>query len=286
MSARTLVDGRTCRIWTGDLDGSTRLVHENSEILLEAPNWSLDGARLLLNGDGLLFGLDLGSGRLGQIEIDDLPPINNDHLLDPDGERIWMSAGDGRIHRAPLAGGRAEQITEDDGCWHFLHGISPDGRQLAYIEIDAAFSMPGAVVVLDLASGERLRPDPLGAHWDGAEFGPDGQWLYANSEAFTEAPGHAQLVRMRPDGADLERLVTSDTVDWFPHLSPDGRWASYLTFPPGTQGHPADHEVEVRVVATADWTQPVLAHPVFGGQGTLNVNSWAPDSTALAWVSY
>ena len=36
----------------------------------------------------------------------------------------------------------------------------------------------------------------------------------------------------------MERLVTSDTVDWFPHLSPDGEFATYISFPTGTLGHP------------------------------------------------
>ena len=84
----------------------------------------------------------------------------------------------------------------------------------------------------------------------------------------------------------VERLVVSDTVDWFPHLSPDGAYAAYLAFPAGTQGHPADLDVEVRVVSTEDWSTPLQRYPLFGGQGTLNVNSWSPDATRLAYVAY
>ena len=84
----------------------------------------------------------------------------------------------------------------------------------------------------------------------------------------------------------VERLAVSDTVDWFPHLSPDGTYAAYLAFPPGTQGHPADLDVEVRVVSTQDWSTPLQRYPLFGGQGTLNVNSWSPDATRLAYVAY
>ena len=75
-------------------------------------------------------------------------------------------------------------------------------------------------------------------------------------------------------------------MDWFPHVSPDGRWACYLAYPPGTVGHPADLPVEVRVVSTDDWETPVVRYPVFGGQGTLNVPSWAPDSQRFAFVAY
>ena len=84
----------------------------------------------------------------------------------------------------------------------------------------------------------------------------------------------------------MERLAASDTVDWFPHLSPDGAYATYISFPPGTLGHPPDLPVEVRLVRTADWRTPVATFPLPGGQGTLNVNSWAPDSRRFAFVSY
>lgn len=44
--------------------------------------------------------------------------------------------------------------------------------------------------------------------------------------------------------------------------------------------------VQVQVVATVDWSTPVQRYPVLGGQGTLNVNSWAPDSRRFASVAY
>ena len=84
----------------------------------------------------------------------------------------------------------------------------------------------------------------------------------------------------------MERLVTSETVDWFPHLSPDGELATYISFPTGTLGHPADLAVEVRVVRTADWSRVVQRYRLFGGQGTINVNSWSPDGRRFAYVAY
>ncbi|HET8879191.1 MAG TPA: biopolymer transporter Tol, partial [Arthrobacter sp.] len=114
----------------------------------------------------------------------------------------------------------------------------------------------------------------------------DGEWIYLNTEAFTDRPGHAQLARIRPDGSGLECLLRSASVDWFPHLSPDGRLASYVRFPPGTLGHPENLAVDVVVVALEDWTTPLQSWALFGGQGTLNVNSWAPDSDRLAYVTY
>ena len=84
----------------------------------------------------------------------------------------------------------------------------------------------------------------------------------------------------------MERLVTSDTVDWFPHLSPNGELATYISFPTGTLGHPADLDVEVRLVRTTNWADPIATYPLFGGQGTINVNSWSPDSRRFGFLAY
>jgi hypothetical protein len=59
-----------------------------------------------------------------------------------------------------------------------------------------------------------------------------------------------------------------------------------VSFPTGTLGHPADLDVEVRLVQTSRWTDTVARYPLFGGQGTLNVNSWSPDSRKFAFVAY
>ena len=69
------------------------------------------------------------------------------------------------------------------------------------------------------------------------------------------------------------------------HLSPDGARLAYVSFPPGTQGHPADREVILRLAA-ADGTGIRDLVRLHGGQGTMNVNGWAPDSRSLAYVDY
>ncbi len=134
----------------------------------------------------------------------------------------------------------------------------------------------GYSVVLDTGDG----------HLDGPEWSPDGHWIYFNTESFTIVPGHAQLARIPDGGGSVERLLSSETVDWFPHLSPNAELASYISFPTGTLGHPENLDVEVRMVATSDWSSPLLRYPLFGGQGTINVNSWSPDSTRFAFVAY
>lgn len=263
------------------------VVFETDALLLEAPNWSVDGKRLLLNGNGLLWSLEVERPEVGITEIafTGLPPINNDHVLDPNGQHVFLSANDGHIYRGSLEGGAVSQVTPDDGGWHFLHGVSPDGQRLAYVGM-TDFTQPGRLMVLDLNAGGPVHLASGDGHLDGPEWSPDGDWLLFNTEHFTEAAGHAQLARVRDGGGAPERLATSDRVDWFPHLSPDGRWGSYISFPSGTLGHPADLDVVVHVVAAVDWELSRQSYPLFGGQGTMNVNSWSPDNARFAFVAY
>jgi TolB protein len=284
---RTLTAGQRSQVWIGGPGKlHPELLFETDEMLIEAPNWSLDGTALFVNANGALWRLDLASPERGliQVDLEDLPELNNDHVLDPDGEHIYMSALDGHIYRGALAGGPVERVSPEDDHWHFLHGVSPDGSRLAYVEI-GDLADPGRLAVMDL-NGPKVVVDTGQGHLDGPEWSPDGHWIYFNTEGFTTEPGHAQLARIPDAGGPVERLITSDTVDWFPHLSPDSQSATYIAFPAGTLGHPADLEVEVRVIATSDWSTPLQRYPLFGGQGTINVNSWSPDSTRFAFVAY
>ncbi len=287
MAYRELAPNQRAQIWIGAPDlTQPELLFETEDLLIEAPNWSLDGAHLYVNASGGLWRLDVGSPESGlvRVEFDDLPELNNDHVLDPDGEHIYLSAMDGHLYRGSLGGGAVSRVTQDDGNWHFLHGVSPDGSRLAYVQL-RDLAHPGRLAIMK-PYGPSVIMDTGVGHIDGPEWSPDGRWIYFNTESFTDEPGHAQLARIPDAGGEVERLVTSSTVDWFPHLSPDARSAAYITFPAGTLGHPADLDVEVRVVATSDWTHPLQRYALFGGQGTLNVNSWSPDSTRFAFVAY
>ena len=284
---RRLRPNQRAEVWVADVAGSARRVYTSDSTLLEAPNWAPDGRGLLLNGDGLLWRLDLEPLALNKVVIDGLPPINNDHVLDAAAGLIYLSANDGHIYVAPIEGGTPERVTHDASRYHFLHGVSPDGSTLAFVDIPGGdFSAAGRLALISSKGGETSYPEAGSKHLDGPEYSSDGAWLYFNTEEFGSGPGHAQVARMPADGGPLQQLVTSDTVDWFPHPSPDGEYATYISFPTGTLGHPADLDVEVRLVRTADWGATVARFPLFGGQGTINVNSWSPDSRQFAFVAY
>lgn len=94
-----------------------------------------------------------------------------------------------------------------------------------------------------------------------------------------------QIWRMHPDGSGQEQVINDETNDWFPHLSPDGKWMTFIAYEKGVTGHPPDKDVALNLMSLADKKVKVLAK-LFGGQGTNNVPSWSPDSTKVAFVSY
>ncbi len=80
-------------------------------------------------------------------------------------------------------------------------------------------------------------------------------------------------------------MTHDDWNNWFPHFSPDGKWMVMLSYDKSVTGHPENKDVQLRLMSMADGKITVLAR-LFGGQGTINVPSWSPDSKKLAFVSY
>lgn len=283
--ARTLAELQKCQIWTYDVStGVSTLVHTSSSVLYEAPNWAADGD-LILNGDGLLWHLHPSPGGApAPIPLDGVPELNNDHVLGP-GDSIFVSANDGHIYEASLRGGPGRRVTHEDRM-HFLHGVSPDGTTLAYVGIEERRWDAGNLWTIGVSGGASTRLTFEGGPDDGPEYTPDGEWIHFNTERFSRLLKNAQIARIRPDGTGLEQLTFDDRVNWFPHFAPDGSRAVYLSYPPGTPGHPADKPVELRLVEGGDWLAARTVVTLPGGQGTINVNSWSPDSRRFAYVDY
>jgi Tol biopolymer transport system component len=94
-----------------------------------------------------------------------------------------------------------------------------------------------------------------------------------------------QIWRMLADGSAQEQITSDEFNNWFPHISPDGKWMAFLSYGNEVTGHPANKDVQIRLMALVDRKISVLAK-LFGGQGTINVPSWSPDSQKVAFVSY
>jgi TolB protein len=286
---RTLAPGQSAELYIYDMtSGRARLRYRSRDLLFEAPNWTPDGKDLVVNADGRLWRLGVESGDLIEIPMPGVEYINNDHVISPNGTTVYVSSEDGHIYAVPYSGqGTIRKITTEKGkaFRHYLHGVSPDGSTLAYIGLESlADGVRTNVFLIDTATQEERQLTDDEFPDDGSEFSPDGEWVYFNSERASTDAGHAQLFRIPAGGGEPEQLTNDERVNWFPHPSPDGRQIAYVSFPPGTLGHPADQDVIVRLRRDDGAVQDLMA--VFGGQGTINVPSWSPDGSALAFVAY
>jgi Tol biopolymer transport system component len=284
---RTLSPGQKAVLEVIDLYGDRRTVLVADEVI-EAPNWSPDGRWLVFNAGGQLFRISPEGSTPERIPTGSLNDLNNDHVLSPDGSTIYVSSDDGHLYAVPFEGGTPRRVSNDHPTPHhyYLHGISPDGQTLAYVAVEQPQGQRKVnIFTIPAAGGPDTRLTDVTVPNDGPEYSPDGRWIYFNSELAAKKPGHAQIFRMQADGSGIEQLTFDRRVNWFPHLSPDGRHVAFLSYPEDTIGHPPDKHVLLRLMTPNGTEQRDLA-AFFGGQGTINVNSWSPDSQRLAFVSY
>ncbi|MET3898553.1 TolB protein [Devosia sp. UYZn731] len=285
---RTLLAGQRSELTVIDLAGNATVIFTADEII-EAPNWTADGTALVFNAGGKLFRIAPTGGEVTPIDTGHLADLNNDHVLSPDGSTIYVSSDDGHLYAVPFAGGEPRRVsnTHDTPFHYYLHGISPDGKTLSYVAIEGKGPDRRVnIFTIPAAGGADTRLTDVSVPNDGPEYSPDGRWVYFNSELAASQPGHAQIFRMNAtDGSGLEQLTFDNLVNWFPHLSPDGKQIAFISFPTGTLGHPADKDVLLRMMNPDGSDQRTLVS-FFGGQGTINVNSWAPDSQRFAYVAY
>lgn len=252
-----------------------------SERLIEAPNWSPDGSELLVNAEGRLWRVPLSAPALVAVDTGPADRCNNDHGFSPDGRWIILSSHHGgngaEIFLMPREGGALCRVSPQAPSW--WHGVSPDGQDMVYAA--ARDGREVGICRCPLHGGAETRLTSGDHHSDGPDYSADGTRIYFNSDRC----GHAQIWIMSADGRDQRPLFSDDRVNWFPHPSPDGLHLVYLSYPPGTLGHPRDLPVEIMLCNAAGSERRRLVSLV-GGQGTMNVPNWSPDGLAFAYVRY
>jgi TolB protein len=249
---------------------------------IEAPNWSPDGKTLIYNSDGLLYKIPVEGGTPERIPTGFAKKINNDHGISPDGTQMVISdqseTGKSIIYALPIEGGDPRQITPlGPSYWH---GWSPDGGTLAYCaERNGNYD----IYTIPFTGGQETRLTTAEGLDDGPDYSPDGKHIYFNSVR----TGTMQIWRMKSDGSEQEQITSDQYNDWFPHPSPDGKWIVYITFgiDVPANAHPPNKDVMLRLMNLETREIQVMAK-LFGGQGTINVPSWSPDSERIAFVSY
>lgn len=277
-----------CRMETMNVSDGVRKVIYEKYGRFEAPNWMPDGKKLLFNMDGLLYKIPISGGEPEVLNTGSVNRSNNDHGISFNGKLLAISSskpgatgGGSAVFIVPLEGGEPKMITEETPS--YFHGWAPNNKEVVYVaqrggkKIYNIYrnSIKGGkeVALTDIGPGE---------HVDGCEYSPDGKYIYYNGSH----TGNMQLWRIKPDGSGREQLTFDDNKNWFPHISPDGKWIAFISFPPDieTNSHPSYKRVMLRLMPASGGEPKVIAY-LYGGQGTINVPSWSPDSKQIAFVS-
>lgn len=268
-------------------DGSRKVIYEAPD-RFEAPNWMPDGKKLLFNEGGALYTIPIEGGTPEKLNTGDIMGINNGHVISRNGKMLGISSsreglpGEGsRVYTLPLSGGEPTLITE--GATSFLHDWSPNGKEMAIVAKRNGSNVYNLYRVT--LADKKILPLTTNTtgHVDGPEYSPDGKYIYYNSNV----SGTMQIWRMKPDGSDKQQLTFDQYNSWFPHISPDGKWMVMISYPYDTDPNnpPAYKQVMLRLMPLTVSGEPKVIAYVYGGQGTINVNSWSQDSKHLAFVS-
>ncbi|MDH3698499.1 MAG: transporter [Flavobacteriaceae bacterium] len=269
-----------------DLQNESRTNIYQEEGHFEAPNWSTDSGYFIINQGGHLFTLTADGKEKTILPTGDAVKCNNDHGISPDGTLLAISnndlitgssGGTSRIYILPIEGGTPELITP---LWpSYWHGWSPDGKHLIYTaERNGIYDL----YEIDLATRTEVQVTDHPELDDGPEYSPDGAYIYFNSYR----SGTMEIWKMNRKTKKVDQLTNDEFSNWFPHPSPDGKYIVFLSYVKDQQDrHPPLKEVMLRLLDLKTMKLTTLC-TFLGGQGTINVPSWSPDSSKFAFVSY
>ncbi|WP_461138659.1 TolB family protein [Spirosoma pomorum] len=253
----------------------------------EAPNWHPDNY-LILNSKGKVYTLNLASKEMAELNTGFATQCNNDHGISPDKKWLAISHNDrsnpstksykSAIFVVPIAGGEPRRLTADVPS--YWHGWTPDSKTVAYCaERNGNYD----IYTIGIDGGTEKRLTTTEGLDDGPEYSPDGKYIYFNSYR----TGHMQIWRMLADGSQPEQLTFDDHSNWFAHPSPNNNWLVYIAYTSDEkQAHLFGKNVKLRLMNPKTKAIKDLTPVFFGGQGTINVPSWSPDSRKIAFVSY
>lgn len=268
-----------------DVETGRRKILHSAPNSLQAPNWTVDGKTLIYNSEGKLYNYSLEDGSISELNTGFADQNNNDHVLSFDGTQMAIShhVGESRtstIYTLPISGSdNPVQITDPANGHSFLHGWSTDGKKLIFT---GNRNDQWNIWAIDIETKEEVALTDNDTLDDGSEFTPNGEYIYFNSVR----TGTMQIWRMKADGSEEEQVTFDQYNDWFPHFSPDGKWMVYLSFPPDIDpnDHPFYKKVYLRLMPAQGGVPKTIAY-IYGGQGTINVPSWSPDSKKVAFIS-
>lgn len=268
-----------------------KILHKYDRII-EAPNWLNDGKTLIYNSEGKIYRYSIPDDKEEIIPTDFCNNCNNDHVPSPDNKELAISHSDpgtwlSKIYIVPINGGIPKIITQN--ALSFLHGWSPDGKELSYCAFrkdddknESNYSVD--IFTISTNGGDERRLTKNAMFNDGPEYQPDGSHIWFNSTR----SGLMQIWRMERDGKNQTQITFENQNNWFAHISPDGKKVVNLAY--SKDGLDANEHLPNMNVSlwmmNIDGKERKKIIDLFGGQGSINVNSWAPDSKKFAFVSY
>jgi hypothetical protein len=269
-----------------DVETGYRKIIYRSAHSIQAPNWTVDGTKLIYNSKGHLYNYELESNTITPLNTGFAVNNNNDHVLTFDGKILGISNHNEQDDRTsalyylPTEGDSLPKMVTKPGVGaSYFHGWSPDNKKMVFTgNRDGAYN----IITIDIDSGEEQKLTDLSTLDDGPEYSPDGKYIFFNSAR----TGKMQLWRMDADGKNQTQLTSDEYNDWFPHISPDQKWIAFISFPKDIDpsSHPFYKHCLLRIMPYEGGTPKVIAY-IYGGQGTINVPSWSPDSKKIAFVT-
>ena len=276
-----------CRLETMTVADGKRIVIYEKQGTFEAPNWMPDGKKLLFNMDGSLFKIPVDGGEIEKLNTGTVNRLNNDHSISFNGKLLAISSsvpgspGGSGVYILPITGGEPTLITPNTPS--YLHGWAPNNKEVVYVARRNGKTEYN-IYRNSIKGGKEVALTNIekGQHVDGCEYSPDGKYIYFNGNL----TGTMQIWRIKPDGTGREQLTSDNYFNWFPHISPDGKWMVIISFPNDIEpnSHPSYKRVMLRIMPVSGGEPKVIAY-LYGGQGTINVPSWSPDGKKIAFVS-
>jgi TolB protein len=268
--------------------GLRKILHSDPGSI-QAPNWTPDDRLIYNSAAGVMYTYDIATDTVAELETGTRRQNNNDHVLSFDGKMLALSNYAGEPRRSvafilPVKGSaEPKQITSPEAGHTYLHGWSPDGKKLVFTGgRKGETGNYRNLWSVDIDTKVETALTPPGTLDDGPEYTPDGKYIYFNSVR----TGTMQIWRMRPDGSHPEQVTFDEYNDWFPHISPDGKWIVYIAFPIDMDpwSHPFYRQCYVRLMPASGGAPKTIGY-IYGGQGSMNTPGWSPDSKRIAFVT-
>ena len=265
--------------------GNRKILHATPNAI-QAPNWTPNGDNLIYNAEGRLYQYQIKEEKISPLNTGFAIKNNNDHVLTFDGRFIGISHHDendnnqSTLYYLPSEGDSTPiRVTPKNVGDSYLHGWSPDNKKMLFTGYrNGQYD----IYTADIKTGSEKQLTDQKSLDDGAEFSPDGNHIFFNSVR----SGKMKLWRMDADGSNKIQLTDDEYNDWFPHVSPDQKWIAFISFPKDIDAsdHPFYKHCLIRVMPYKGGKPKIIGY-IYGGQGSMNVPGWSPDSKFISFIS-